>query len=976
MEKYYLANLALPSRKNLFNESISSFKRKIKLVDIQFVRRPSTFGVIQLEDFVLGPEKRDTAKPANQQQISVAILDLADNKTAKLCVEKQVKLRGVTRRIVDFDTSQTISIDGGGGRDAPIEGKQHPHCVLLAENGDLYTVDLINVEKQQCVELIANVRDHELQSSQPSSRTTNFIQCKLQITSDNDCFVHSLADRYYVVHKLLSSHKLELLHEYHSSAIINEPQALFARMYTLDFNPRMIILKLIDSSLQVVHESVCLSCIKLTNDKSNGSKFETSHLVLSTNQSLNECLLISYLRTRIVAQHLHLTLEPVTKDPDRLLLKEPSFEIEDCWTIELSDIDSFRSLDQDEAFSPLGCLALRSCPMWSANQLNPDSNWPKFLIIMYEFHLLVYSFEQPLENPFSLVYDSSFFGFSSNGATQENNNLIKLAQHTDKPSNQQENIDVKQRPKLLHNFKMIGPHPTDSLYNTLFLVLNARIMEMSQFPQLGLVVAISQLGHVIAFKFTSSKFTSQKDSLYQQLVVESLREGNLLKDEATRLEIDNRLLQENLISLDRRPCDPNSDQQSTTSESNSLDSLLHSQLIAREDQQLPGSLYDLSISFSIFLHVSRIVIISTVSSHFIDELIDVRNPLIDTYHIENNLTSNRPLRQVLADKINILNKIKQSNDEQTLALIEEMLEEQHHDSEHIQSYALLNLVEDFNPFSLSNSDIRLPMIIVDGQSGYIKVFYLFTKPFFSNSINSESDSSSSIIFENLYLQQDLKSNDGDCIAFHLNTIKIKPLMTFRLQQDERALKASTNLMMNSITITGQFNQSTMAEWLDECFHHTWDSRCVDTSTKRSKANFYSPTNRCQIVYKIGPDGGQLEISSDDLVAIELIKKHLFRRATEALIKLDVDDSILPNPRQLRQSISSQHKIISMIMTKVLLLVDRTTDDDLNPESSGDQVDLLMDTLTSELELSDENEINWLIESLRADIGSLIHKKSF
>lgn len=913
MEKYYLANLSA-GREQLFKAATN---RKIKLVDVQYARRGPSLGVVRLDD--LEPEKRaDRAR----QQISLAILELADNKTAKFGAEKQVELSGVASRIVDFDSRETIFVDGA----AASGNAQHPHCVLLAENGDLFAVNLID---KQCMPLLTSGCEDE--RSQPAMkrplRNAGFAECKLQITTD-DCFVHSLADRYYVLHRL--SHKLEPLHEYS----LDQAQPHLTGMFPIESRPHpTVILKLSDSSLRVVQRSVCVANI----EPPESAPITGSHLLLSTNQSQNECLLISLWQTRVVARRLQLTSEP-QNDPDQLLPKEPSFEIEECWSLELADIDSNRSLDQEPGFAP--SLAVRSCPMWSTSQLNPESCWPKYLIIIYEFHLLVYTFEQPLINPFSVVYDSSFLGLTPDGEAAGSHS-IKLLRNVKANQEQQENIDVKQRPRLVHNFKLIGPHPNDSLFNTFFLVLGARIVTIGQFAQLGLLVAVSQLGHVLAFKFTSPSLNFQKDTIYQQLVLESLRDGMLLREEANRLEVANRQLKASLSTLERRQ-QVGMDQ---FAGENALDTLLLCRLTPCEDQL--ASIYDLSLSLPNLMQLSRIVIVSTVNSY----ILEPTSQAIDVCHINNNVV--RPVREVLGNRIDLLTNIEQSSDDRVTALIEQMSDRQHDDSEQVQSYALLEISADFNRLALSNSDISLRLIILDSQSGFIRVFYLFNEP-------SESRAEQDL---KLTMWRSLIGSDQDVTAFHMKSIRIKPLLSYRSQPGE---VDSANPSVGRTRITGLFERSTIANWLDECFQSEDDNSFM----RIDRGKFHSQFTHCDIGYNIDSEGGQLELLSEDLVGLELVKKHLLKRATDSLIKLDVNDTV-PAPQQLRRLIGLQRKNLSALLERILSL----NKDTESGQNIGDQVELMMDTLTSEVAALDEDTPDWLMKSLRDDVETLLLRES-
>lgn len=214
-----------------------------------------------------------------------------------------------------------------------------------------------------------------------------------------------------------------------------------------------------------------------------------------------------------------------TSDPDKLLPLEPSFELEKCWSIDLaSEIGSLSELDgydereekedshwtaQRSSEQLVGCL----CPFWSPEQLHLRQGghqqqqqqqhhhlasasalkaWPKFLLLAYKCHLLIFSFEQETVMPFSVVYDRAFLGM-------EQNATFERAQETEPKSlpNRPMQIEPKSRPRLVHNLKLIGPRPGDALFNFLFLKeKNLYLKSMCQFHQLGLVASISNLGQI------------------------------------------------------------------------------------------------------------------------------------------------------------------------------------------------------------------------------------------------------------------------------------------------------------------------------------------------------------------------------------------------------------------------------------------------------------------------------------------------
>jgi len=251
------------------------------------------------------------------------------------------------------------------------------------------------------------------------------------------------------------------------------------------------------------------------------------------------------------------------EDPDKLLPAEPSFELEKCWSLNLrEEISSLKLLDdmmadddpneeRDEPSELAGCL----CPFWSHNDEKARNNWPKYFLIAYRCHLLVFQFEQESQIPFLTVYDRSFIDFDEQRAPS----APELEGKKDKTrsTKQQEpmgSVMPKVRPKLVHNFKLIGAQAADAMFNFLFLKeRNLYIMTMCHYQPLGLVVSLTNMGHLLVFKIHSKRVIKQKhNDFYQQKLVAALGGTGFLLDEVEKLTKNISLLKEHIAKLERQ----------------------------------------------------------------------------------------------------------------------------------------------------------------------------------------------------------------------------------------------------------------------------------------------------------------------------------------------------------------------------------------------------------------------------------------
>lgn len=957
MEKYYFAKLVNSSK---------DLKRGAKFVEIQYSRRPPSFGLVHLERVSAENQLGNSAENGLiqdgnngntvRQQISLVSLDLADNNLAQFKVKKRIELTSKVSNcfIVDFDTSKSVLIRDDGSHQASNNGgSQSPNCIALAPDGGLFAVELTGDGAVNKCLTSGRESATDLSHHLSTSNGGNFVQCKLQQLETNDdtannTYVHSLAHTSYWLYKLIMGAsssstnrvpKLDLLHRYLLPRTEVAANLRLRRLFVVEVNPQLVMLELNDFSLRIIHKSTCLTNLRLDEGLNSimSHKHQYDHLILTGNLS-DEATLISFGRTQVIAHNIQFcglqdkqatkfsANDEANEDPDQLLLREPSFELEKCWSIDLNDIDSLRPLEEQEqegsnktddnngdgSLETLnGCL----CPMWSFNQLNTNNCWPKFIVVSYKFHILVYSFEQQPVLPFSSVYDRSFL----NEAPQLHSN-----QQLSTNNNYKECIDVRMKPRLLHNFKLTGAQPSDSLFNTIFLGVRTRLVQKHHFPQLGLMVGLTSMGDIMAFKFKSPLIGNQKDNLYQQFVNDSIRSGSLLMDHVERMQATNSLLRDDITKLENRSVSANSSQII-----DNLDNLLSTSIKHRDDI---GGLYNLTISLSNLLQISKIIVMSSVSSKILQPS---SNTPTQTVYIDNN-------PDLSMNSATLISNIDLSTTSDLNELSTSRKQNQDHQCVVIKSWACIELES-----GSRNGLLTLPMYIADGQRGQLKVFFVFTTP-----QKKQIDRDLAIIEE-----PDIIA-DENVSKFHLKCFELKPLLSYRQTIDvpKNFGRNQQHTTLTATHIKGSFRCDKMIDWLGECF--------LVASHLLGSIKFRSLLSNCSIECQVVDN--LLTLASDDLDALELLERHVLKRATSESIKLDVS------------RVAGSHKRINATQSEWKLNEKYTVDPKDEEMKTVDQVDLLYENLINELdstELPMAPSTDWLQTSLKKDVELIVKTKN-
>lgn len=1008
MEKFYLAKVTD------FTQEIS--KSKLKLVDVQFSRKPPTFGLMYLTTKTLHKHSNDannsnnnaisTSKQTNNKTtqnvaVNLSVMQIDNDNIANFKSLKHIDLLksncedGIHKTIVDFDTSKSILLDEEDDDQHFVSThtsqQQSIDCIILADDGSLYGVNLRlspYLNKQAISSKATATNSTSSSTLSPLLRLTDdneatknnlerrlfcgsFIQCKLQHSkNDLSIFIHLLAEKNYWLYELttFSNNKLKLINQY-SMPSNSESYLCFTKVNIIEANPQVVLIELNNSSLKVIQRSDCIFSQNLQEQLDLRSTI-VSNVVLSSDNSKNESILLSFAGTKILAQNLQITNHDeapsftkdhspsVTKfddkDPDKLLPKDPSFEFDQCWSIDLNDIENLRnSIEPDEEEvsnnnsdnNPFraendkikyGCMM----PMWSTNsQLYPleeTQRWPEYLIVTYKYHILIYSFEQQTVLPFSVVYDSSFSKLTplndkldvtiSNGQQQQNPKFV----------------DVKTKPKLLQSFKLIGSNPTDVLFNNILLsnTTNNNLVECGFFPLLNLIISITNNGDMFAFKLSpsSTKLELHKDNLFQQQYAKAISGDSLLKDQMNRLQKELNCLKDNIERLEEKSMSISSKK---GQESNHLASLIQTELRQSDETEC---LYYISMCLSNLIKVSQIIIMSSVNSYILKP---VSSTNCQTINIKNSI-----------DRL-IKNNMKLNSDN--------VLEHTCHDS--IQSWALLDLEKE-DPAMSRVIKLNLPLLITDKQQGSIRVFYVLDdcprkRPigsFYHPMIRSHlSNSMESTLIEGF--------NESNTM-FHIEELQIKPLMSYKQVSKDVSLFVDTEKALVKLTITGLYKRDSMISWLAECFQSSIDLR-------QSEVKLKSQFNHLLIEYNMADPNNQLLISSDDVTTIDLIKKHVLKRATDESTKLNVSQS------PLSSTVISYQNQINESRLKLISLIETTLP---NVEKSNDQsesVDLIIDSLMSEIsnlnqglpvDFNERFEVESGLEnSLKRDLKKLINE---
>ena len=940
-----------------YDNNNNSHIKRVRLVEVQFSRKAPTFGLVYLTTDN-GPEQR---RQSDRQLLCLAALQLRQDNTARFDTLKRIQLGTIGPgqdkidfEAVDFDVNESPLVDGNEHQ------LNKSSCLLLGANGSLIAISLIDCAvKWQLprTRLAAQTKGY------PSS---HFVQCQLQRPLEGGetlpgalLQVHLLAERHYSSFKLTSqsgTSEQPILVQEHQLA--RDEALKFVRLHLVESNPQVGLVELSDGSLRIVKHSKCLHSIRFDSDPlTSGQRI----LVLSSRQADQSTILLCLLRRQLVAHSLLIGDEEdddhedhedndkaatksgrpekalnkrLDRDPDQLLPREPSFELEKCWSLDLDDIHSIRSIDEQEEGSEAGCM----CPIWAQDQPQHGQSWPKFLLLALRHHILIYSFEQQTALPFSVVYDRAFLRLDSAGSTKSDSQ-----QQQQQQQQQSEYLDLGTRPKLLHNFKLIGAQPADSLFNTLFLVSKIQLDLVRHFNQLGLLVGLSNAGDLLAFKLTSSRIVKQKDNLYQQLLLNSIREGSLLRQVIDSKEANNSSLREDIAGLESRSRMEAGQKTTTASRDRQLlENLDRMFRVELEAHDFIGGLYELKISWPNLVQINRLLVVSTVDAHILNNSID-SSQQIKSFKTDNDCKGEQ--RRSIFHFGSNLNELDV-------------------DLDSIKAWTVLEFHE--RP---ENVSVRMSIFLIDGQFGQLKLHFIFGQPQRVPGLRARSSPVSEELDEmNFVGKGQRRVPQMVASKFCRKLVHIKPLMSFKQvvgQQAAAVESPEAQANKQRLEIRGPCDRQRMVQWLSECL--TFQQVSAALPDDNFGVQFKSSFTHCSLDVRLGQ--GQLSVESDDFVALELIKRHILKSATDESIKLDVSHST-PSTNSLRHLIGKQRTNVDLAWRISRPL----TSSAVQFSQPQNQVEMLLENLLSESNLSELSadwpvgqSTSWLERSLRLDI---------
>lgn len=645
MNKYYIKNL------NLSESNQGS--TLVKCVDIEYKRKPASFGIVYIT------ETQDDGITTTRLSLS-GLQELDDQRGSQYVELRTFRLGDV--QIADLDVARSIFLDELAESTINERSNQPiirlPDCVLLTTSGKLILVWFDGKVQELSIDVEVNNDDlKKRQTDQTYLQIRFHHEFILTNQEQSPSYLHILTKKTYRLLLMITkgSDKIGLQLSSIYQLPNHDPASLqLIGMTPICTSPKWILLITSDLDQRFVLDGRCIA-----SSIPNGVA-HVQQLVVYGNDR-NEFLLITnedqgIIRARSVmingeldsrdtglANNGEATMIPgrsfdgADRDPDGLLPRVPSFEVEEVWNLNLQDIDSIRSL-MDESHGDGSLVGLSSdnvCMdvIWESDEDEPSSREkthlanlmgrPKFLLISYKFHLLVFAFkeQQYQANPFQIVYDESFFSLYQDPKPQDG-----LGSQAINGTSKKE-IDLRAQPGLIHNFRLIGSNPKDCLFNTLFLTQSCTIQSMYQFVQLGLTIAIivsplSGACHLIAFKFVSNEMGNEPDNVMQQKMCQSLSNTGLLRNEISVLEqslakrrADTVELKQLVQKMSNKDRDGGRSSISGDLKNSGLTKLIKMKLTQRPDL---GYLYDLSMEFSEKLQVERVVIASTIKAEILE----------------------------------------------------------------------------------------------------------------------------------------------------------------------------------------------------------------------------------------------------------------------------------------------------------------------------------------------------------------------
>jgi hypothetical protein len=609
------------------------------------------------------------------------------------------------------------------------------------------------------------------------------------------------------------------------------------------------------------------------------------------------------------------------KDPDRLLLEGPSFELEQCWSIDLNELDGVRSMfdeedeEEDEAGGEKDAKTkLSSClflPIWPSSEqvgvkrglssmmadetnlaFNQAELWPQFLFIVCKCHVLIFSFEHVNVLPFSIVYDRAFLNLTASSLEMGSTATQTKSQTTNTEQQfQDKRIDLRLKPKLLHSIKLIGTRPSDSLFNMLFLTNRIHLIQAKNFTNFGLLATISNQGHLLVFKLTSPKLLgpNHKDNLYQQLLIDSLRGASLLRDELNRMQTLEMELKEEIGKfetqlgniegglggheelLTRRDERTKAGQSKSELNQQTMD-MLEVKTVLKPHKSV-GKLFELDVSWPcLVMTVFKVIIVSTV-----DEC-QLQAPLqehIEQFDQQVAATSMRPkIRRVLIE-----------NEQQ--AHLERIFQKstgfEPNQSWPTSTTGNISIELDSEPTldddhqlqtgpGSQRAQLKVPIVLEDFKVGQLKVYLVCWLPF--------ADQFTSFVHQLVpQINHQLKQSEHKFIKREL---PVKLLSSFRLisAEEDSPLKSGKTL-----SFEGSFSFEKSLFWLQGLLEVSIKDIISTSQTINTKTTlvFRSSSRRETLHVELATNN--LLFATNDQQSLELIKQHVMKQATNESIQL-------------------------------------------------------------------------------------------
>lgn len=468
-------------------------------------------------------------------------------------------------------------------------------------------------------------------------------------------------------------------------------------------------------------------------------------------------------------------------------------------------------------------------------------------------------------------------------------------------------IEPREKPRLLHKFKFTGLGSGETLFNTIFLDPDTQITTMRHFCKSHLLAALLSSGDLLAFRLTSDDFESSK-SPSSELLIESIScSSRLLSNVQDQLKAENMRLRNFLQQIES----------STASQKDlNLSKPLRLSLVQDRDNK-QACLYKLVLDISSLIQVSQVLIITTVSLHLLEPFLSSGDAQI-TLCDRNNGRTDEPV--VTLANMRLENLINMAN----LNLNESISEYSSRD-ELVQSWTVIEL-ENLNNRFIGSVTLNCPLFLSDGQRGSIDVYCC---PF-----------------------EDTLPDGDDFVTskagYFSSNLQIKPLISYQVNE-----RCSVNELTPCLIIE-ELDRSKTVIWLNELI----DLETTDANV----AHLYSALTGCCLHIEL--EQTQTRYRSVDILALDVIRRHLLKKATDEALQLKV--STLKDPGStLSTLLTRQHENLCKFYTSYDLEIE--ADKSLKPAQSEMIIELLIDQVSS---FNPTTEVENLLERLKSDVNSL------